>query len=360
MTDRSAILDLPYIMPAQAQKHVTHNEAVERLDLLVQLVIDAFDQTTPPAQPVEGTVFGVGAAPTGVWSGQDDRLAAFLDGGWVFVAPLTGWRAWCRGDGTLRVWTGSAWEEQVPTLENLDGVGVGTTSDATNRLAVSSPATLFSHAGAGHQVKVNKAATGDTASLLFQTGWSGRAEMGLAGNDDFAIKVSADGTAWQSGLSIDATTGSAAFLEVGVTGGISVGGTAPQNRLAAYEASSYTPSVIDMSGNSVSLAPKTIPYVRIGDQVSVFFNFMSNIDTTGLVGTDDIAVTLPFTNGKISFGSVEIGGPVGQIGPYHWLATAGESYARIRSLDAHSTLSVSDFTSGATDIVGGTLVMNLN
>lgn len=73
--------------------------------------------------------------------------------------------------------------------------------DGTNRLALSSPASLFNHAGNGHQIKVNKAAAGDTASLLFQTSWTGYAEMGLAGSNAFSIKVS-DGSTWKTGLSI--------------------------------------------------------------------------------------------------------------------------------------------------------------
>ncbi len=34
MSENSPLLDLPLIQPAQAQKHVTHNEALERLDVL--------------------------------------------------------------------------------------------------------------------------------------------------------------------------------------------------------------------------------------------------------------------------------------------------------------------------------------
>ena len=67
---------------------------------------------------------------------------------------------------------------------------------------------MLSHDGAGHQVKVNKAAAANTASLIFQTGFSGRAEMGLAGSDDFAIKVSPDGSAWLDALVVNRTTGS--------------------------------------------------------------------------------------------------------------------------------------------------------
>ena len=65
---------------------------------------------------------------------------------------------------------------------------------------MASPATLLTHAGGGHQLKINKAGPGQTASLLYQTDWSGRAEMGLAGGDNFSVKVSADGATWAEAL----------------------------------------------------------------------------------------------------------------------------------------------------------------
>jgi hypothetical protein len=86
-------------------------------------------------------------------------------------------------------------------------LGVSATPDATNRLSVSAPATLLNNAGAGHQLKINKASTADTASLLFQTAWSGRAEMGLAGSDDFTVKVSPDGSAFYTGFAVAAADG---------------------------------------------------------------------------------------------------------------------------------------------------------
>ncbi len=86
-------------------------------------------------------------------------------------------------------------------------VGVNTTANDTNRLAVNSDASLLNHNGAGHQVKVNKATAGATAAVLFQSNWSGRAEFGLAGDDDFHVKVSADGSSWHEAMVIGAGTG---------------------------------------------------------------------------------------------------------------------------------------------------------
>ncbi len=94
-------------------------------------------------------------------------------------------------------------------------LGINATADTTNRLAVASPASLFNHDGAGHQVKVNKNAATDTASFLFQDGFSGRAEIGLAGDDDFHFKVSSDGSTWHDGIKIDRTTGRVDFPNTG-------------------------------------------------------------------------------------------------------------------------------------------------
>ncbi len=93
------------------------------------------------------------------------------------------------------------------SLQNLSLLGVNATADATNKLAVASSAVLFNNAGNGVQVKVNKAAAADTASFLFQTGFSGRAEFGTTGDDDFHFKVSADGSAWFEALTINRTNG---------------------------------------------------------------------------------------------------------------------------------------------------------
>ena len=74
-------------------------------------------------------------------------------------------------------------------------------------MSVASENILFSHAGADARVKINKNTTGDTASLLYQSGFSGRAESGLSGDDDFHFKVSPDGSAWNESFIINKTSG---------------------------------------------------------------------------------------------------------------------------------------------------------
>ena len=217
MSDQTPLLSLPYIQAAQAQKHVTHNEAIEQLDLIVQLTVEAVDATTPPASAAEGQAWVVGTGATGVWTSQVGDIAAWRGGGWLFVTPSTGWRAWNKTTGTVMAFDGTRWMQTggAADFDNLSGVGVNATSDATNRLAVASDATLLTHDGSDHQLKINKNAATDTASLLYQSNWSGRAEMGLAGNDDFSVKVSADGSTFTEALRIDAATGTVTMPATG-------------------------------------------------------------------------------------------------------------------------------------------------
>ncbi len=209
-------LGLPFLMAAQAQKHVTHNEALRALDALVHLAVGDRDLSAPPGAPEDGDRYIVAEGGSGAWAGRDSQIAAFQDGGWAFFAPRLGWRAWIGDEALLVVWSGSEWSpvgggEGSGGDGAFDTVGVSTTADSTNRLSVASPASLFTHAGNGHQVKLNKAAAGDTASLLFQTDWSGRAEIGTTGDDDFHFKVSPDGSDWHDAIVIDKDTGAAAL-----------------------------------------------------------------------------------------------------------------------------------------------------
>ena len=223
MSDLSPILSLPLLQASQAQKHVTHNEALMQLDLLVQLTVADRTRTAPPASPVEGQRHIIAAAPTGAWAGHAGKIALWLDAAWQFVTPLAGWRAWVTAETVELAFNGSAWVAPagatIPPVLSVDEIGVSATSDATNRLTVASAASLFNHAGAGHQMKLNKASTAQTAAILFQTNFSGRAELGTLGNNNFGLKVSSNGTSYTTALEVSATTaGVELFRPVVLTG----------------------------------------------------------------------------------------------------------------------------------------------
>lgn len=207
------MLGLPLLAAAQAQKHVTHNEALLLLDGLVQLSVRSRQLAAPPADAVAGDQFIVAAAATGDWQGQGGKLANRDEAGWRFFTPRRGWRLWVVDEDALLVFDGAVWKP-VPVagpLDNLSRLGVAAAASDDNRLTVASANTLLTHAGGDHRLKINKAAAINTAALLFQDNWSGRAEIGLAGDDNFRIKVSANGEAWQEALSVNVSNGAVSF-----------------------------------------------------------------------------------------------------------------------------------------------------
>lgn len=202
-------LTLPLIQQGQAQKHVTHNEALAVLDALVQPVARDADRTGPPESPAEGDVHIVAAGAVDDWFGREGAIAVFFNNGWTFQAPASGWSMHVEALGRTMTFDGTTWASGGAGV--IETLGVNATADLTNRLSVSAASTLLNNEGSDHRLVVNKATEGDTASLLFQTGFGGRAEMGTTGDDRFAIKVSADGGTWSEALVFDAATGAPSF-----------------------------------------------------------------------------------------------------------------------------------------------------
>src|SRR6185312_17316238 len=80
MSDTTPRVALPLLAAAQAQKHVTHNEALIELDALIAARILDRDLNTPPSSPADGDTYLVKATGTGAWTGQDGKLAYAIDG----------------------------------------------------------------------------------------------------------------------------------------------------------------------------------------------------------------------------------------------------------------------------------------
>ena len=307
MPDLSPILSLPLMQASQAQKHVTHNEALMQLDLLVQLSVADRTRTAPPAAPVEGQRHIVAAAPIAAWAGQAGKVALWLDGAWQFFAPLAGWRAWIVSEDLEVAYDGTAWVAMggggaVPDVLAVDQIGVATSSDASNRLAVASPASLFSHAGAGHQLKINKAAAAQTASLLFQNAFTGHAEMGLVTNNDFAINVSATGASFNTALKVTAATAEVEVKKPILLTGQAAAPTTPADGLIWHDSArgqifarvAGQNRVIDQQADLPCLVPPTGEYLittmASGGATSTLTGSSGRMDLFPFVSSADLVV----------------------------------------------------------------------
>ena len=153
MTERSARFALPLLQPGQAQKEVFHNEALTTVDLLLEAAVEGAPIAVPPATPQIGECWIVAGGATGAWTGQEDRIAGWTAGGWRFIEPQPGTRAWDKTAGLWLHWNGSDWSDgslpvaglviagqqvvgsRQPTISSPSG---GTTIDAEARAAIAS------------------------------------------------------------------------------------------------------------------------------------------------------------------------------------------------------------------------------
>jgi hypothetical protein len=179
-------LALPYILTQQAQKEVTHAAGLNRLDALVQPVVQQIGLNAPPVTPAEGQCWILGPSPTGVWAGQANRLAQRIGGAWVFHAPFVGLVVVDAATLALWYWNGSAWVILAPRL-----LEVTATYDPPSLAAGSGVTTSMAVAGAALGDLARASFTQDlqgitltawvsaanTVSLQFQNGTAGTLDL---------------------------------------------------------------------------------------------------------------------------------------------------------------------------------------
>ncbi len=367
-------LQLPYVEAAQAQKHVTVNEALRRLDSVVQLGVKDRTRTGPPANPTEGDRHIVAGPATGAWSGRAQSVAAYIDGAWVFFAPKAGWFAFVQAEAAIIYYTGSAWETLTPVgaLETVAKLGVNGSADGSNRLVVRADAALFT-ADTGQssptgdiRIKASKTAPGDVASHLFQTNYSGRAELGLIGSDDLSLKVSPNGSVFTEAFSVGAATAKMDFAKMPLLKGVEVFSASLPSRTAI--ASTTIPSEIQQvevrgykqendGGHAVyrRVASQPSHELRVRDASGAWFEIVPEggwvrAMQAGAVGdgaaNDTAALNRAFGSGFNVFvdaGNYYVTGPITTGTPSQQITGAGRQVTRFRI--------ASDFAMNAAGVV---------
>lgn len=174
MASETTRLGMPLLQAAQAQKHVTVNEALMRLDGSVNLVLQSASTTTPPTTVLDGQCWSVPVAATDAWAGQAGMIAIGSNGGWIFLPAKLGMRAFIADRGVTAVHNGAVWVEGVLSLGRLGSglitgmieadvtVGTGGTFDT----GVTIPANTMV---IGATAKVLTALTGTLASWALGT-----------------------------------------------------------------------------------------------------------------------------------------------------------------------------------------------
>ena len=213
-------LKLPLIAAAQSQKHVTQNEAVRDLDLLVMVSVLELFRVSPPAASQNGDRYIIGENAIDAWEGHDFELAAWIDGAWAFFQPNRGWRVYNLDDDRLYALDiNFSWEPIVgipdsgAEIQNAALFGLGTTADAANPFSARINKALWTalYVGDGGDgdlfYTMNKEATAGDVGFLLQTNFVSKVLLGLFGSDNLRIAVSPDGSAFNDAIEIDEATG---------------------------------------------------------------------------------------------------------------------------------------------------------
>ncbi|PRY26224.1 uncharacterized protein DUF2793 [Aliiruegeria haliotis] len=109
----TASLNLPLLQPSQAQKHVTVNEALVRLDGLAQLRLESRSVSSPPGGASDGQCYAVPDGAGGAWAGHDGEIAIYSNGGWTYARPQTGWEGWLVDEGRRGIFVDGRWASDV-------------------------------------------------------------------------------------------------------------------------------------------------------------------------------------------------------------------------------------------------------
>jgi hypothetical protein len=323
-------LSIPLLVSNQSGKEVTHNEALVIVDAILNRGVENKSTNTPPATPSGGEAYIVGSSPTDVFVSHEGDLA-FYNNGWRFITPNEGLTIWANDEDVLYTYDGSGWIKSdsgseslddlsdvaitsasqndllvhngtefvnSKTVDNLSGVGIGTSSDSSNKLAVASDYVLFDKATNDIRIKANKNSAGDTASHLFQANYSGRAEFGLIGNDDFTLKVSPDGSSWYESFILDKDNGDANFKQnVDIDGSLEVGANDEAGVAEVKDSSGVTKAKMNADGDSffsgggVAIGGTTVGSKAILDLQSTTKGFLPPRMTT----TQRDAISTPTT-----------------------------------------------------------------
>lgn len=288
-------LSLPEIAASQAQKHVTHNEALNMLDAMVQLSAIDRDLTAPPVSPADGDRYIPAPGATGAWLTWDLSIAAWQDGAWVRYQPREGWTCWVMDEDVLLAWNGSVWQ-------NPSTAGAISFKDSLFTLEDDAD----SSKKANFQLSGITTATTRTYTLPNVTGalaTLGALTQSFAGSTTFANAVNSLGTSTAASTTNVGTgaTAAAATKTVNVgTGGISTSitninlGSALAGALGTFTVNSTTITYSQATGIAAAAANVSYKWLGLGGATADATNRLS-INTPSVLFNHDgaeINVTL--------------------------------------------------------------------
>jgi hypothetical protein len=113
---------LPLLAVSQAQKEITHNEALVRIDALLHPVVQAELSAPPILTDADiGKCWLVGVSPLAAWAAKPGQIAIWIGGGWRFCVAAEGMRIRLLAGGVDRIRSGGLWLVPPPIPNPSNG-----------------------------------------------------------------------------------------------------------------------------------------------------------------------------------------------------------------------------------------------
>ncbi|MEE9389350.1 MAG: DUF2793 domain-containing protein [Paracoccaceae bacterium] len=190
-------LGLPLLQAAQAQKHVTVNEALVLLDGVGQMSLISATVSVPPGLASDGDCYGIPAGSVNEWAANIGDVAIYSNGGWVFVTPMRGWGAWVQDVGEAAMFDGTLWRAGVHAMSANGAATVHQVLEIDHTLAAGATDAVVAAIPAfsiviGVTGRITTAVTGTLAT------W----RLGVAGSDNrYGSGLGVSLGAWVRGIS---------------------------------------------------------------------------------------------------------------------------------------------------------------
>ncbi len=213
--EKTKNLGLPLLIPNQAQKEITHNEALIILDNLIQNTVITKNLNIPPQEPKTNDLYIVGENASDIWLNKDFQLA-FYDNGWRFIEPKEGITFWVKDEDCQYTYNGESWiitDEISNKKINLIELNDTEVNNLQNGEFLRFNGNKFINTKSLDNVEnlstnilnINKSEETATASCILQNNSISKAEFGLIQNDNFTLRISADGKNWNNSFIVNST-----------------------------------------------------------------------------------------------------------------------------------------------------------
>ena len=175
MSEESTRHAFHYIQSSQAQKHVTHNETVRLMDVLVQMSSISDQIEEPPSDAKEADCYIIPLHAKGPWAGRTDQIACIENDACRYLTPQKGLRIYVETKDCLELFDGRNWKAVVKVIDTSIRSN-GPVTDSQKRFAVKTQTALWSalddtEGGDGGLMQtLNKDSSDCNLGFVFQTG----------------------------------------------------------------------------------------------------------------------------------------------------------------------------------------------